>query len=216
MLKRRQEESMMPAHGGTGMPMLALNIRMHGKPVVVIGGGKIALRKLRTLLKAGASVKVVAMTIVPEIAALEDTVGLAVRIGRYESADLDNALLAIAATDDAAVNERISADARQRGILVAVVDNPAAGDCTFPAMLQRGDLEIAVSTGGRCPTFAVDVRDCIAEHISDKYGAILDQLAEEREKLLTNGSSGTYNMEVLHSLARRLLAEPTERKESLQ
>ncbi len=80
-----------------------------------------------------------------------------------------------------------------RGILVAVADNPAAGDCTFPAILQRGDLEIAVSTGGRCPTFAVDVRDCIAEHIGDEYGMILDQLAAEREKLLTNGSSSTYN-----------------------
>lgn len=215
MLKRRQEKSMIPDHGGTGMSTLTLNMRMHGKLAVVFGGGAVALRKLRTLLAAGASVNVVAMDIVPEIAALGDTAAVAVRIGRYEPADLDNAFLAIAATDDVGVNERISVDALQQGVLVSVVDNPAAGDCIFPAMLQRGDLEIAVSTGGRCPTFAADVRDCIAEHISGKYGVILDQLAEEREKLLTNGSSGTYNAEVLRSLARRLLAEPTECKESL-
>ncbi|MDD2580421.1 MAG: bifunctional precorrin-2 dehydrogenase/sirohydrochlorin ferrochelatase [Desulfuromonadaceae bacterium] len=197
------------------MPTLALNIRMHGKLAVVIGGGTVALRKLRTLLRAGASVTVVAVNISPEIAALKDAGAFAVRIGRYESTDLDNVFFAIAATDDATVNEQISADARERGILAVVADNPAAGDCIFPAMLQRGDLEIAVSTGGRCPTFAADVRDCIAEHIGDEYGAILAQLAGEREKLLTNCSSGTYNRNVLRSLARRLLAEPTERKESL-
>ena len=198
-----------------GMSTLALNIRMHGKPAVIIGGGAVALRKLRTLLTAGAFVRVVATNICPEIAALKDSGTLAVRIGSYCAADLDHAFLVIAATDNVLVNEQICADAHERGILVAVADNPATGDCTFPAILKRGDLEIAVSTGGRCPTFAVDVRDCIAEHIGHEYGTILEQLAAEREKLLTNGSPSTYNTRVLHSLARRLLAELTESKESL-
>jgi siroheme synthase (precorrin-2 oxidase/ferrochelatase) len=81
--------------------------------------------------------------------------------------------------------------------------------------LQRGDLAIAVSTGGRCPTFAVDVRDYIAGHIGNEYGALLEEIAAEREKLLTNGSSGTYNTQVLRSLASRLISELTERKEPL-
>jgi precorrin-2 dehydrogenase/sirohydrochlorin ferrochelatase len=81
--------------------------------------------------------------------------------------------------------------------------------------LQRGDLNIAVSTGGRCPTFAVDVRDYIAGHISSEYGALLEQIASEREKLLTNGSPGPYNTQVLRSLASRLISELTERKEPL-
>jgi precorrin-2 dehydrogenase/sirohydrochlorin ferrochelatase len=89
------------------------------------------------------------------------------------------------------------------------------GNCTFPAILRRGDLEIAVSTGGHCPTFAVDVRDCIARHIGNEYDAILQKLAIEREKLLTNGSPGTYNTRVLHSLAEHLLAELTDRKDLL-
>ena len=197
------------------MSTLALNIRMHGKAAVIIGGGAVALRKLRTLLTAGAFVKLVAMNICPEIASLKDSGTLAVRRGRYTVSDLDHAFLVIAATDNALVNEQICADARERGVLVAAADNPAMGDCTFPAILQRGDLKIAVSTGGRCPTFAVDVRDCIAEHIGHEYGTILDQLAAERENLLTNGSPSTYNTRVLHSLARRLIAELTERKESL-
>ncbi|MHB8121745.1 MAG: precorrin-2 dehydrogenase/sirohydrochlorin ferrochelatase family protein [Desulfuromonadaceae bacterium] len=197
------------------MATLALNIQMNGKLAVVIGGGAVALRKLRTLLTADASITVVAMTVGPEIAALAEAGDLAVRIGSYQSADLNDAFLVIAATDNATVNKRIASDARERGILVAVADNPAEGDCTFPALLRRNDLEIAVSTGGRCPAFAADVRDCIAGVIGHEYGEILEQLAGEREKLLTNGSPSTYNTHVLRSLARRLLAEPTENKESL-
>ncbi|MDD2900375.1 MAG: bifunctional precorrin-2 dehydrogenase/sirohydrochlorin ferrochelatase, partial [Desulfuromonadaceae bacterium] len=139
------------------MVTLALNIQMHGKEAVVIGGGTVALRKLRTLLAAGVSITVVAMDIRPEIVALAEAGALAVRIGSYELADLDDAFLAIAATDNAMVNKRIASDARERGILVAVADSPAEGDCTFPALLRHGDLEIAVSTGGCCPAFAADV-----------------------------------------------------------
>ncbi len=197
------------------MTTLALNVRMPGKIAVIVGGGAVALRKLRTLLKAGATVRVVAIDICPEIAALEDSGDFDVRVGHYNATDLDGSFLVIAATDDATVNQQVLDDARERRVLAAVVDNPAAGDCTFPAILQRCDLEIAVSTGGRCPTFAVDVRDLIAEEIGHEYGVILDQLAEEREKLLTYGRSSTYNTEVLRSLAKRLLAELNERKELL-
>jgi precorrin-2 dehydrogenase/sirohydrochlorin ferrochelatase len=196
------------------MPTLALNVEMHGKQVAIIGGGAVALRKLRTLRAAGAVVRVTAPDVCPEIADLNGSDGITVTVGEYRAADADHAFLVIAATDNPLVNARVCADARARGILVAVADSPEAGDCTFPALLRRGDLEIAVSTGGRCPTFAADVRDGIAGHVGDEYGVILDLLAAEREKLLTNGSSSTYNGRVLRSLARRLLAEVTERKES--
>lgn len=201
--------------GEPGMATLALNIRMQGKLAVVIGGGTVALRKLRTLLAAGASVRLVAITVCPEIAALNDSGALTARVGSYSVSDLDGAFLVIAATDKTQVNEQICADARERRMLVTVADNPATGDCAFPAILQRGDLEIAVSTGGLCPTFAVDVRDRIAEYIGHEYGAVLARLSAEREKLLTNGSPSTYNTLVLRSLARCLLTEFTDRKESL-
>lgn len=197
------------------MPTLALNVRMPGKLAVVIGGGTVALRKVRALLTAGASVRVVSQKICPEIEALKDAGDITVRLGSYIGSDLDGAFMAIAATGSAKVNELVCSDARESRVLVNVVDNSPTGDCTFPAILQRGDLEIAVSTGGGCPTFAVDVRDRIAEQIGHVYGTILQQLAEEREKLLTNGTPGTYNKQVLHSLAKRLLAESTDRKEPL-
>jgi len=95
-----------------------------------------------------------------------------------------------------------------------VADNPPVGNCTFPAVLRRGDLEITVSTGGRCPTLAAEIRDMIAGAIGDEYGAALEQLAVEREKLLTDGSTSTYNTQVLRSLAGRLIAEIAERKDT--
>lgn len=197
------------------MPTLAVNIQMQGKLVVIIGGGAVAARKLRTVVAAGAHVRVVALEICPEIAALKDSATVAIRLGSYRASDLDDAFLVIAATDESTTNEQVRCDAEKRGIMVAVADNPTAGDCIFPAVLQRGDLEIAVSTGGRCPTFAVKVRNQIAGYIGSEYSSILEQVAAEREKLLTNGSASTYNATVLRSLTNRLIAEFTERKEPL-
>lgn len=195
------------------MPSLALNITMQGKPVVVVGGGAVALRKVQALLCAETTVRVVAETLCAELAELVTSGAVAGRLGMYCASDLEGAFLAIAATDDRLVNEAVCADARAAGVLVNVVDDPAAGDVTFPALLRRGELAVAVSTGGGSPSFAVAVRDKIAGLIGDEYGVILDQLALEREKLLTNGSPSTYNVQVLRSLAERLLAELTERKE---
>jgi len=197
------------------MSTLALNIRMQGKLVVIIGGGSVALRKLGKLLAAGAVVRVVAIEICTGINALKDSEKVAVRVGHYMAADLDNAFLVIAATNDKIVNDQVRDDAQQRGILITIADNPSAGDCTFPALLQLGDLDIAVSTGGRCPTFAIDVRDQIARHIGGEYAEILERVAAEREKLLTNGNSSTYNAQILRSLASSLIAEFTDRKELL-
>ena len=197
------------------MPTLALNIRMNGKLVVIIGGGAVALRKLGIVLASGARVRVVARDFCPGISELNNSAQVALRTGSYVATDLDDAFMVIAATDNREVNEQVRNDAEKRGAIVSIADNPSAGDCTFPAVLRRGALEIAVSTGGRCPTFAVDVRDQIAGHIGSEYGSILELLAAEREKLLTDGCHSTYNVQILRSLAKRLITEFTERKEPL-
>lgn len=196
------------------MPTLPLNIDMQGKTALVVGGGKVALRKVRALLASGASLLVVAPEICRELAELAASGAVSVRRGCYVAADLDAAFLAVAATDVAAVNREVATDASERGILVTVADNPLAGDCTFPAVLRRGDLEITVSTGGRCPPLAAEIRDMIAGIVGDEYGAALERLAAEREKLLTDGSASTYNTQVLRSLAGRLIAEIAERKDT--
>jgi precorrin-2 dehydrogenase/sirohydrochlorin ferrochelatase len=187
---------------------------MPGKTAVIVGGGRVALRKIHSLLAAGTGIRLVAPEVCPEIAELAAAGYVSVRLGSYVTTDLDNAFLVVAATNDAAANLAVAADAVKCGILVAVADNPTAGNCTFPAVLRRGNLEIAVSTGGRCPTLAADIRDVIADLIGEEYGAVLEQVAAEREKLLTDGNPSTYNEQVLRSLAGRLIAELTERKDT--
>lgn len=195
------------------MPYLALNIDMRGQTALIVGGGKVALRKLAALRDAGARVRIVAPAVLPEITGQESGESVAVRIGGYETTDLDGITLAVAATNDGAVDRRVASEARERGILVSVAGRPEEGNCHFPALLRRGELEIAVSTGGRCPAFASEVRDVVATVITDDYGDLVEQLAALREKLLTEGSGTTYNTTVLRSHARRLLAELSERKD---
>jgi len=195
------------------VPHLPLNIDLHDRIALVVGGGDVACRKVRALLAASAAVRVVAPAMIPEISQLAASGAIAARHGHYAPEDMDNVFLAVAATDDPGVNERVAVEARQRGILVAVADAPDRGNCTFPAVLRRGDLEIAVATGGRCPAFAALVRDRLAEVIGDEYGAALERLALEREKLLTEGNDSTYNNKIVRLLAARLIAELSGHKE---
>lgn len=197
------------------MPHLPLNIDMHGRTALVVGGGPVALRKVRALRNAGARVDVVALSLDPDLVDQWTSIGASVKLAAFEPDALEGVFLAVAATDDALVNSRIAMAARQRGIMVAVADAPDSGDCTFPALLRRGELEIAISTGGRCPAFAVLVRDRIARLIGDEYGDALEQLALAREKLLTEGNGSTYNKKIVRSLARRLIEELSNNKDAV-
>jgi precorrin-2 dehydrogenase/sirohydrochlorin ferrochelatase len=195
------------------VPHLPLNIDVRGLTAVVVGGGAVACRKTAPLLKAGARVRLVSPEVVPEIGQLVSAGAVDLRSGCYETSDLDDVFLAVAATDDPEVNRRIAADARRRGILVAVASDPETGNCTFPAVLRRGNLEVCVSSSGTCPGFAAEIRDLIATIIGEEYGSALQTLAAEREKLLTEGRHSTYNKQILRSRARELINQLTERKD---
>lgn len=187
------------------MPHLPLNIDVCGMTTLVVGGGGVAERKIASLLDAGAAVRVVAPKLTAEISRLAAAGAVDLKSGCYDPCDLHDVFLVVAATSDPETNSRIATDARQRGILVNVADNPGAGDCTFPALLRRGSLEVSVSTNGTCPGFAALVRDQIASVIGEEYGTILATLALEREKLLTEGRHSTYNNQILRSRARELI-----------
>jgi len=119
---------------------------------VVVGGGRVAARKTAGLVEAGARVRVIAPRALPEIEAHR------IDRRRYRSGDLHGAVLAFAATNDRAVNHAVALEARRRGIPVNVAD--AAAECTFlvPARIRRGELQIAVSTGGKSPRLARRLR----------------------------------------------------------
>ncbi len=155
-----------------------------GVPVLVVGGGTVAARKVAGLTAAGADVTVVA----PEIDA-----GLtAVRHHRraYEPADLDGSRLVLVATDDPATNARVSADATARGLWVNAADDPA--NCTFilPAIARRDPFTVAVSTGGSTPAMASYLRDRIAaELLTEQLSGTARAIAEEREAIKARGES---------------------------
>lgn len=196
------------------MMTMPLNINMLGKKTLIAGGGPVAVRKAHRLLKAGSSVTVVTLAASPELLDLESSGCIALRLQAYTTDCLQDMFLVIAATDSQGVNARIAEEAKERGILVLVADAQDKGDCIFPALLRRGELEIAVSSGGRSPAFSAMVRDHIAEMIGEEYGALLERMAVEREKLLTEGNASTYNNKIVRDLAARLMAEMQKHKET--
>ena len=125
---------------------------LRDRPVVVIGGGRVATRKVAGLVEAGARVRVIAPRVGPELEAD------AIERRRYRKGDLKGAVLAFAATDDRRVNQAVAAEARRRGIPVNVADS--VQECTFlaPARLRKGEIQIAISTSGSSPRLAAELR----------------------------------------------------------
>jgi precorrin-2 dehydrogenase len=129
------------------------------RPVLVVGAGKVALRKTRGLLEAGARITVVAPDCEPEFEELP--VRLVRR--RFRASDLAGALLVYAATDDRLTNHRIAIAAKGRGQFANIADS--AEECGFlvPARLHRGDVQIAISTGGESPRLTAELRKKLEE-----------------------------------------------------
>lgn len=195
------------------MPYLTLNIELRNRLALVVGGGAVACRKVKSLLKAGARVLVVALSLDAELETLNASGVIETKVGAYREDDLEGVFLVVAASDCVTTNCEVARDAGKRNLLVAVVNAPKQGNVTFPAVLQRGALEIAVSSGGRCPAFSTLVRDYLAGLIDDDFGFALEQLAGEREKLLTEGNGSSYNATLVRARARELIAALTDAKE---
>jgi precorrin-2 dehydrogenase/sirohydrochlorin ferrochelatase len=156
-----------------------------GKRCVVVGGGAVAARKVVGLVDAGADVVVVAPVIGPEIRALPVEV-----VERpYQAGDLHMAWLAIAATDDPLVNRQVHADGHSARVWVNAADDPEACAFTLPAVLRRGPVSVAVSTGGHSPTLAGWLRDQIAGLLGPEIGLLAQLLSEARDELQAAGRS---------------------------
>ena len=154
---------------------------------LVVGAGRVAARRVHTLLEAGVNVRVLAPTVAPdltELAARDDR--LTITRAVYVSSEIGSAHLVVAATDDASLNARIAEDARSLRRLVNVVDAPELGNFVIPAVHRSHDLVIAVSAGG-LPRVASTLRDRIAARFDDRYGAALRQLSQMRRRLLDAG-----------------------------
>jgi precorrin-2 dehydrogenase/sirohydrochlorin ferrochelatase len=160
---------------------------LSGRRCVVFGGGRVALRKVMMLLEFGGRVEVVSPELCTEVRELEANQSIGVRQRGYRPEDLDGALLAIAATDDRATNEHIAAAARDRGVLINVVDVPGLCDFIVPAYLRRGDLTIAVSTSGTGPALARKVRMRLENEFCEEYTVLSRLVGEVRSGLKLKG-----------------------------
>ena len=178
-----------------------VNLDLRDRGVVIVGAGAVAARKAKRLLSAGARVTVIAPSPDETIAALAAAGHLTHLARCYMPGDLEGALLAFAATDDAAVNLAVAAEARQRGILIDIVDSPRRSDFTTPALLERGDLLVTVSTAGASPALSRRIIGQLEPLFGPEYAEAVTLLAAVREKLLTEKGGSAYNVRVFAELA---------------
>ena len=161
----------------------AMNLEMKGRPCLVLGGGPVALRKARTLLRAEAAVTVAAPRLTEELADLAAAGRLRWRAHCYEETMLAGMFLVVCATDDRAANEAAARAARARGVLVNAPAQPELSDFTVPASLARGRLLLTVSTDGLSPALSRAIRAQLETLYPEALGDWLERLAAVRREL---------------------------------
>ncbi|RQD72704.1 MAG: bifunctional precorrin-2 dehydrogenase/sirohydrochlorin ferrochelatase, partial [Candidatus Syntrophonatronum acetioxidans] len=172
-----------------------LSLDLNGRKVLVVGGGKVALRKVKTLLSFKARVHLVCPEALSSLEELAHKGEIVFHLDRYRREFLKGSTLVIGATDDQQVNRQIARDARRENIPVNIIDNPEL--CTFlvPAVVKRGSLTISVSTEGKSPALAAQVRKELEASYGKEYQLFLDYLGKVR------------------SLVREEVSDPDRRRE---
>lgn len=165
------------------MDYLPLFFDLKQQPCLLVGGGAIACRKARLLLKAGARLRVVAPQVVEEVAAMAAASGGEVLREGYRAAHLEGCILVIAATDNEPLNAQVSADARARKMPVNVVDSPALCSFIMPAIVDRSPLVIGISSGGQAPVLARLLRARIESLVPAAYGRLAGLASRFRERV---------------------------------
>jgi len=177
---------------------ILLNIQ--GKKCLVVGGGEVALRKVQMLVEHGANVEIVSPTFCPQLNQLVKDGTIQAIHRDYETEDLNDVFLAVAATDDIKTNEKVATEARKIGILVNVVDKPDISDFIVPSYFRRGDIIVAVSTSGRSPALARKIRGELERDFKAEYAQLAVIASEVRNELKQRGItiSGDDWQEVLN------------------
>ncbi|MDO8302080.1 MAG: bifunctional precorrin-2 dehydrogenase/sirohydrochlorin ferrochelatase [Sedimentisphaerales bacterium] len=161
-------------------------LKMEGRRAVVIGAGTVALRKVQILLETGAHVIVIAERVDPELEVLcQKNKNAQLVKSPYSKEYLAGATLAIAATNDRQINKQVYHDCQNLTVLCNVVDDPDLCDFFAPAVLQRGDLQIAISTNGHCPSYAAHIRRKLEEIFTDTHARFLAELERLRAKVIS-------------------------------
>jgi precorrin-2 dehydrogenase/sirohydrochlorin ferrochelatase len=180
------------------MTLFPMFVKLARRRCLVVGAGKIAEGKIGSLLDAGARVRVVAPLATPMISTWARNRRLIWIQRSFEPADLDRAFLVIAATSSVKVHRLVFREARRRGVLCNAVDEPTRCDFYYPAVVRRGDLQIAVSTGGRSPALAQRLRRELEAQYGPEYAAWLAHLGRSRAALFTRSMNPEARRRLLH------------------
>ena len=175
-------------------------LELSARRVVVIGAGAVAARKAKSLLDAGARLVVVADKIDDVLTSLCQATNAELIKSKYAKDYLTGAVLAIAATNDSQLNRRIYKDCQELEILCNVVDEPQLCDFFVPAVVKRGDLQIAVCTEGHSPAYAGHIRKKLEQTFTDKHGEFLAELKTLRERIIEDVADPTDRKALLGQL----------------
>ena len=181
--------------------MFPMFLKLEGRRCLVVGAGGVAEGKIRGLLEAGASVQVVAPGAVLQVQKWARAGAIAWKARRFQPHDLDGAFLVIAATSSLDLNAQVFNEARERKVLCNSVDDPEHCDFYYPAVVHRGELQIAISTNGRSPALAQRLRQELEEQFGPEYAAWVKELGEARDELTAKKVALEPRRKLLHELA---------------
>ncbi|HZQ19224.1 MAG TPA: bifunctional precorrin-2 dehydrogenase/sirohydrochlorin ferrochelatase [Terriglobales bacterium] len=183
--------------------MFPIFLKLEGRRCLVVGAGTVAEGKIRGLLDADATVQVVAPKAVFQIRRWDFEGKLSWKPREFDPRDLDGISIVIAATNSHEVNTQIFRQAKLRNVLCNAVDDPENCDFYYPAVVNRGDLQIAISTNGRSPSLAQRLRKELEEQFGPEYEKWLEELGESREQLNASHLDAEARKKLLHELASR-------------
>jgi len=166
------------------MKYYPVHLDIQNRNCLVVGGGGVGTRKVKTLLDCGARVTLVSPKVSPQLRDLAASGDIILKERSYQSDDLSNMFLVIGATDDEKLNKQISSDADRLNTLCNIADRPEVCNFILPSIVHRDDLVITISTSGQSPAMAKKLRKSLENQFGKEYGTLLRLMGAIRKKLL--------------------------------
>lgn len=187
-------------------------LKLDERSVLVVGAGKVGEQKIEGLLSTGAAITVVALEVRPSIQDWARAGRLTLHQRAFQPADLDGVFVVIVATQSRDLNEFIYREAQRQRVLCNVVDVPELCDFFYPAVVRRGDLQIAISTSGQSPSLAQRIRKQVEQQFGPNYAQWVEELGQTRKLILASDLPHETKQDLLHSLASREAFEAAVKK----
>jgi precorrin-2 dehydrogenase/sirohydrochlorin ferrochelatase len=176
-------------------------VKLDGREVLVVGAGRVGEPKIRSLLPTGAKIRVVAREASEAVREWGRNGEITLEERGFVPADLENVFLVVVATSSRDLNHQIYQEAQSRHILCNVVDVPEQCDFYYPAVVRRGDLQIAISTSGQSPSLAQKLRQQLERQFGPGYAHWVAALGETRRRVLASNLEPEHKRDLLQSLA---------------